>query len=48
MGTRASAAGTAESERPEETGWRTTPQNINLNRDYTKADAPEKCAALWG
>ena len=26
---------------PEETGWRTTAQNLNLNRDYTKADAPE-------
>ncbi len=26
---------------PEETGWRTTAQNLNLNRDYAKADAPE-------
>ena len=26
---------------PEETGWRTTAQNLNLNRDYTKADSPE-------
>ena len=26
---------------PEEMGWRTTAQNLNLNRDYTKADAPE-------
>jgi murein tripeptide amidase MpaA len=26
---------------PEETGWRTTGRNINLNRDYTKADEPE-------
>jgi hypothetical protein len=26
---------------PEEMGWRTTAQNLNLNRDYLKADAPE-------
>ena len=26
---------------PLETGWRTTAQNINLNRDYMKADTPE-------
>jgi hypothetical protein len=31
---------------PEETGWRTTAQNLNLNRDYAKADAPEMCALL--
>src|SRR5207244_7452121 len=31
---------------PEETGWRTTAQNLNLNRDYTKADAPEMQALL--
>jgi murein tripeptide amidase MpaA len=31
---------------PEETGWRTTAQNLNLNRDYTKADAPESRAML--
>ena len=31
---------------PEETGWRTTSQNLNLNRDYTKADAPEMRAML--
>src|SRR6202045_1061623 len=31
---------------PEETGWRTTAQNLNLNRDYTKADAPEMRAML--
>jgi hypothetical protein len=31
---------------PEETGWRTTAQNINLNRDYAKADAPEMRALL--
>ncbi len=27
-------------------GWRATAQNINLNRDYTKADAPEMQALL--
>lgn len=26
---------------PEEMGWRTTAANLNLNRDYLKADAPE-------
>jgi hypothetical protein len=26
---------------PEEMGWRTTAQNLNLNRDWMKADAPE-------
>jgi hypothetical protein len=26
---------------PELMGWRTTAQNLNLNRDYTKVDAPE-------
>ncbi len=26
---------------PVETGWRTTARNLNLNRDYAKADAPE-------
>ena len=31
---------------PEETGWRTTAHNLNLNRDYTKADAPEMRALL--
>ena len=31
---------------PLETGWRTTAQNINLNRDYMKADAPEMRAML--
>ncbi|MEP6548550.1 MAG: M14 family metallopeptidase [Gammaproteobacteria bacterium] len=31
---------------PEEMGWRTTAQNINLNRDYTKADTPEMRAML--
>jgi len=31
---------------PEEMGWRVTSQNLNLNRDYTKADAPEMQAML--
>lgn len=31
---------------PEEMGWRSTAQNLNLNRDYTKAEAPEMQAML--
>ena len=31
---------------PEEMGWRVTAQNINLNRDYTKTDAPEMQSML--
>ncbi len=31
---------------PEEHGWRVTGQNLNLNRDYVKADAPEMRALL--
>ena len=31
---------------PVEMGWRTTAQNLNLNRDYAKADAPEMRAML--
>ncbi|MCA9777714.1 MAG: peptidase M14, partial [Candidatus Eremiobacteraeota bacterium] len=31
---------------PEEMGWRVTSQNLNLNRDYTKADCPEMRAML--
>ncbi|WP_044183202.1 M14 family metallopeptidase [Hyalangium minutum] len=31
---------------PEEMGWRVTAQNLNLNRDYVKADAPETVALL--
>lgn len=31
---------------PEEMGWRTTAQRLNLNRDYMKADAPEMRALL--
>lgn len=34
---------------PREMGWRTTSTNLNLNRDYMKADAPETRAwlKLW-
>jgi len=31
---------------PEETGWRSTAQNLNLNRDYSKAASPEMQAML--
>ena len=31
---------------PDETGWRGTSANLNLNRDYMKADAPETRAFL--
>jgi len=31
---------------PQETGWRTTAQNLNLNRDFMKADAAEMQAWL--
>ena len=31
---------------PEEMGWRATAQNLNLNRDYLKAEAPEMQAML--
>ncbi len=31
---------------PKEMGWRTTAQNLNLNRDFMKADAPEMKAFL--
>ena len=31
---------------PEQTGFRTTAQNLNLNRDYMKAEAPEMQAML--
>lgn len=31
---------------PEEMGWRVTAQNLNLNRDYAKADTPEMAAML--
>ncbi|ESQ87730.1 hypothetical protein ABAC460_18830 [Asticcacaulis sp. AC460] len=31
---------------PRSMGWRTTAQNLNLNRDYLKADAPEMQAMI--
>jgi hypothetical protein len=31
---------------PRQMGWRVTSQNLNLNRDYAKADAPEMQAML--
>lgn len=31
---------------PQEMGWRVTSQNLNLNRDYAKADTPEMRAML--
>jgi len=31
---------------PKEMGWRTTAQNVNLNRDYAKVDSPEMAAML--
>ncbi len=31
---------------PEESGWRTNPRNLNLNRDYMKADTAEMRAML--
>lgn len=31
---------------PKQTGWRVTSQNLNLNRDFAKADAPEMQALL--
>lgn len=31
---------------PDNQGWRTTAQNLNLNRDYLKADTPEMAAML--
>jgi len=31
---------------PDNMGWRNTAQNLNLNRDYVKADAPEMRALL--
>ena len=31
---------------PENQGWRTTAQNLNLNRDYLKADTPEMRAMI--
>lgn len=38
---RASAYNRFNQNGPKEMGWRVTSQNLNLNRDYVKADAPE-------
>lgn len=43
---RFSAYNRANQNGPEEMGWRTTAQNLNLNRDYLKADTPEMRAWL--
>jgi murein tripeptide amidase MpaA len=43
---RASAWNRPNQRGPVHQGWRTTAQNLNLNRDYMKADAPEMRALL--
>ena len=43
---RASAWNRPNQRGPVRQGWRTTAQNLNLNRDYVKADAPEMRALL--
>ncbi|MGI8820823.1 MAG: M14 family metallopeptidase, partial [Chthoniobacterales bacterium] len=43
---RSSEFGRPNQRGPEVMGWRTTAQNLNLNRDYAKADAPEMTAML--
>ncbi len=43
---RASPWNRANQRGPARMGWRTTAQNLNLNRDYVKADAPETRALL--
>lgn len=43
---RRSAHGRVNQRGPREMGWRTTARNLNLNRDYAKADAPEMRALL--
>jgi len=43
---RVSRANRANQNGPEEVGWRVTSQNLNLNRDYVKAEAPEMQAML--
>ena len=49
---RFSSQGRINQRGPEQSGWRTTARNLNLNRDYAKLDAPETRAivqalALW-
>lgn len=43
---RSSASNRPNQRGPLRQGWRTTAQNLNLNRDYMKADAPEMQAML--
>lgn len=43
---RASRYGRINQRGPEVIGWRTNAQNLNLNRDYTKADSPEMKSML--
>lgn len=43
---RASAWNRPNQRGPRSMGWRTTTQNLNLNRDYAKADTPEMQAML--
>jgi hypothetical protein len=43
---RVGRANRANQNGPEEAGWRATSQNLNLNRDYVKAEAPEMQAML--
>ena len=43
---RSSAYNRINQDGPTNMGWRTTAQNINLNRDWMKADAPEMRAML--
>jgi len=43
---RASRYGRINQRGPEVIGWRTTAQNLNLNRDYSKADSPEMKAMV--
>jgi len=43
---RSSPFGRINQRGPAEMGWRTNARNLNLNRDYTKADTPEMRALL--
>ncbi len=43
---RSSALGRINQRGPERMGWRTNARNLNLNRDYAKADTPEMRALL--
>jgi hypothetical protein len=43
---RSSKFGRVNQRGPENTGWRTNSQNLNLNRDYAKVDTPEMEAMI--